>query len=215
MNAALLDDLPMPQRLALSYAPSGARAVNLGLLALDARLGAIVRARLEPIAAQLRLAWWRDRLDEPPASWPRGEPVLEALRAWRDPSGLAVLAGGWEALLAERLAPEAVKEFAEARGRAFASLAGELSAGHEDDAALAGVTWAAADLAAHLSDQGERKLALDYGLTQPRVRALPTPLRPLAVLAGIGRRSLVRGGVPLLGGPGATLLALRIGLCGR
>jgi hypothetical protein len=36
---------------------------TLALLALDARLAAILRGRREPIAAQLRLAWWREMLD--------------------------------------------------------------------------------------------------------------------------------------------------------
>jgi phytoene synthase len=40
-------------------------------------------------------------------------------------------------------------------------------------------------------------------------------LRPLAVLSGLARRSLARGGSPLLDGPGAMLLAVRLGIAGR
>lgn len=215
VNDALVDELPLAQRLALSYAPIGVRAVTLGLLALDARLAAILRARREPIAAQLRFAWWRERLEEPGASWPHGEPVLDALRAWGDASGLAVLPAGWEALLADRLTDAAVAEFAETRGESWACLARELSTHSEESAARAGRIWAAADLAGHLSDESERKLALAYGFALPPVPTLPTTLRALAVLAGLARRSLVRGGAPLLDGPAATLLALRIGVSGR
>ena len=38
---------------------------------------------------------------------------------------------------------------------------------------------------------------------------------PLAVLAGLGRRALRRGGGPLLDGRAAALLALRLGMFGR
>ena len=98
MSSALLADLPPVQRLALAYASSRSRPAILSLLALDARLAAILRGRREPIAAQMRLAWWRDMLARPKSEWPAGEPVLEALCAWNDPGGLAALAEGWEAL---------------------------------------------------------------------------------------------------------------------
>src|SRR5688572_12594424 len=101
--SSLASDLPQPQRLALTYAPARARHATEALFALDVRLAAILRARREPIAAQLRLAWWREMLARPTTEWPRGEPVLDSLRDWRDPSGLAPLAEGWEALLGEAL----------------------------------------------------------------------------------------------------------------
>jgi len=212
--ADLAAELPHPQRLALSYAPAEARAATLALMALDARLAAILRGRREPIAAQLRLAWWRETLARPPADWPRGEPVLEALRGWRDAGGLAELAEGWEALLAEQLTPGVVAEFAAGRCQAFACLARELGVAATGDVERAARIWALADLAAHLSDGAERALVVEEGraLALPK---LPRTLRPLAVLAGLGARALRLGGAPLLGGPGAVLLALRIGLCGR
>ena len=74
-------DLPPPQRLALTYASARGREPTHALLSLDAKLAAFLRARREPIAAQLRLAWWRDMLARPVAEWPRGEPVLDSLRA--------------------------------------------------------------------------------------------------------------------------------------
>ena len=40
----LTADLPPPQRLALSYASARARPATLALLALDARLAAVLRA---------------------------------------------------------------------------------------------------------------------------------------------------------------------------
>ena len=212
---ALLDDLPAPQRLALAYATARSRPAVLALLALDARLAAILRGRREPIATQLRLAWWRDVLGCPPSAWPHGEPVLDALRGWRDPAGLAALPEGWEALLADDLTPAAIAEFVDGRGRAFACLARELGVERPEDASDAARVWALADLAANMSDGAERALVVDYGRTVPPTPRLSAALRPLAVLAGLGAAALARGGGPLLSGPGSTLLALRIGMTGR
>lgn len=212
--SGLIDDLAPAERLALAYAPAQGRTATLAVLALDARLAAILRARREPIAAQLRLAWWRDMLALPAADWPRGEPVLDLLRGWRDPSGLVPLAVGWEALLADALTEEVIAEFVHGRGRAFAALAQELGVDATASAEEAARLWALADLAAHLSDDDERARALAYG-RQLAPPPLPASLRPLAVLAGLGARALQRGGKPLLSGFGGTLLALRIGITGR
>jgi len=214
MSSALLAELTPPQRLALAYAPARARPATLAALALDARLGAILRGRRDPIAVQLRLAWWRDTLAQPSAGWPRGEPVLDALRGWRDPSCLVALPEGWEALLAEALTPAAIAEFVAGRGHAFACLARELGVEAVENAELAARVWALADLAAHISDSEEKAAVVNYGrdLVPP---PLSSSLRPLAVLAGLGAAALRKGGTPLLSGPGSALLALRIGLTGR
>jgi phytoene synthase len=211
----MLETLPLPQRLALAYTPARSRPATLALLALDARLAAVLRGRREPIAAQLRLAWWRDRLASPPAEWPAGEPLLEALRRWREPAALGPLVDGWEALLAEELSNAAIAEFAEGRAQAFAALARELGAPSPDAAAQAARTWALADLAANMADSEEKKLVVARGRALPPVPRLARPLRPLAVLAGLGAATLARGGRPLLAGPGSALRALRIGLAGR
>jgi phytoene synthase len=75
--------------------------------------------------------------------------------------------------------------------------------------------WALADLAANLSDAGERQLVLDQARKLPSAPVLPRALRALAVLAGLGATALENGGAPLLAGPRSALLALRIGLAGR
>ncbi len=212
---SLLETLPPPQRLALTYASARTRNATLGLLALDARLAAILRGRREPIAVQMRLAWWRETLVAPAAEWPGGEPVLGLLRGWRDASGLAALAEGWEALLADDLASAVIAEFVAGRGQAFACLARELGVLAVDDARAAGEVWALADLAAHISDGAERRTVVEYGLGRLPPPRLSASLRPLAVLAGLGASALERGGAPLLEGPRAMFRALRIGLSGR
>ena len=216
MPQILLDELSPPQRLALSYAPASARKATLALLALDARLAAILRRRSEAVLAQMRLAWWRDRIAEDPQAWPRGDAVLDALRDWREPAALGPLVDGWEALLGDDLEARTIDDFARGRGEAFAQLARELGAGKEAGLAEScGRQWAFGDLAVNLSDAPERAQAIDAAAALPPCPALSRALRPLAVLAGLARRSLARGGTPLLEGPAAMLLAVRLGITGR
>lgn len=214
MQQTLFDELAPPQRLAQSYAPRGARRATLALLALDARLAATLRRHAEPMLAQVRLAWWRDILGSEPDSWPTGDAVLGLLRDWRDPAALRRLVDGWEALLGDRLDAPAIGEFARGRGESFGQLAIEL--GVEAAPAVAnGRLWALGDLAANLSDAGERAVLLEVAAAEARAVGLPQPLRPLTVLAGLAKRSLERGGGPLLDGPAALLLAIRLGITGR
>lgn len=217
--AALAASLPALQRLALAYAPARARGATLGLLALDAKLAGIVRKAGEPMLGQLRLAWWRDRLQSEAASWPAGEPVLAMLSTWSGGHhALAGLADGWEALLAEPpLGEDAVRALADARGNAFGALAAQLGHGARRDTAFRlAHDWSIADLAAGLHEPDGRHVA---GLMQGRIAwsspPLPRALRPLAVLHGLARRSARRGETLDRLGPGALLPAMRIGLLGR
>ena len=215
MSSAFLADLPALQRLVLAYAPARSRPATLALLLLDARLAAILRGRREPIATQLRLAWWRETLARPPHEWPGGEPQLEALREWRDPTALAALPSAWEALLVDELGPAAIAEFVDGRAQGFAALARELGVEAVDDAVAAARIWALADLAANLSDGAERALVVSYGQSLDPPPRLSASLRPLAVLASLGAAALARGGGDLLGGPASAFHALRVGLTGR
>lgn len=210
-----LSDLPEGQRLALAYAPRRARSATMVVLALDARLATILRKRREVVLAQVRLAWWREMLARPRAEWPAGDPVLDALAQWTDCRGLVPLVDGWEALLADDLTPGAIHTFIDGRAAAFVALAEELGVANGHAVAGSARIWAAADLAAHLSDQAERRMVIDVGLTLPRSARLSRQMAPLAVLAALGRDALRRDGAALLDGPKSALLALRTGLFGR
>lgn len=207
-------DLPLVQRLALSYAPAGSRDDVLVLLMLDHRLATILRQGGEPVIAQIKLAWWRERLGEHPYAWPAGEPLLAALRHWpASPATLVSLVDGWEALLAEELTPSGIEEFATGRAAAWQALA---PPGHAAAAAQVAHDWALADLAMHLGTEGEAGVARGLALAASSLTIrLPRALRPLAVLHGLTRRALDRQSSDLLDGPAAGLVALRIGLIGR
>ncbi len=217
MRSEDLEPLPLAYRLALSYAPRGARDATLTLMLLDLRLADILRRHGEPLIAQMKLAWWRDRLGEDPAGWPKGEPLLERLRNWPgDVTGLAVMTDGWERLVSEDLNAPAIVAHAAGRAAGWATLATAL--GHDDaaqDAASAGREWVLGDLARHLDDGEERQRVKSMAGEPNGSGALPRALRPLAVLRGLSRRALGRGDHELLSGAGAMALALRIGMIGR
>jgi phytoene synthase len=218
MSTGSLDILPPPQRLALAYSPASTRAHLLALLAFDARLGTAIRQANEPIMAQMRLAWWRDQLRLEADARERSDELVAALDKLAGMRGaLFALIDGWEGILGEFLDNHAIGEFVSARGRALAAL-GRL-AGAPDPTELiekAGTRWALADLAAGLSDGAERGLALGLAreLGDEQV-PLSRAMRTLAVLDGLARRSLARGGGPLLAGPASGLRAIRLGLIGR
>lgn len=213
--AQLSESLPPEQRLALAYAPARARAATLGLFALDARLAGVVRNASEPLLGQIRLAWWRDRLGENPQSWPEGEPLLALLRPWGEHAAvLRSLVDGWEALMGE---PPAFEALAEGRAQACAALA--IVLGETDfasEAERAGRSWALADMAGRLSSPDELAVVASMLNVQDLRRAtLPRTLRPLAILHGLARRAVRHPERGLIGGPLALLSAVRLGILGR
>lgn len=211
MSSELIETLPLAHRLALSYAPRGSRSATLALLALDARLAKVVREGGEAVIAQMKLAWWRERLAQAPADWPQGEPLLAMMREsglrWSD---VVPLVDGWEHLLDDQLDLGAITEFVVGRSLAWNALQpGEA-------VACAAREWAAFDLATNLNDPSERAVVLAFARNEPWARArLPRKARPLVVLHGLARRAMQRGGGDLLDGPGAMFTAMRLGILGR
>lgn len=209
----LEDDLPAASRVASAWQPSGGRAKLVALLALDDRLGRTVAQAREPLLAQVRLAWWRERLAEDASARPLGEPLLAAITAsWGGAeAALAGLVDGWEAVVDPDEAGEAeFAALAEARGAALAAMAQGFGA----PARLAGERWGYADLAASSTDQQVRSRLHELGRSLPLGERLPGALRGIAVLDALAARALARGG-PLMGDRGAALLALRVGMIGR
>jgi 15-cis-phytoene synthase len=214
-QAQLIDTLPQLLRLALAYAPASARSQLLTLLALDRRLGSIVRSSHEPMLAQLRLAWWREQVTVDQGGRPQGEPLLAALEHWRGPSAvLAGLADGWEGMTGNApLAPSAFAGLADARAAGFAALA---IPAEQAKALRMGRNWALFDIATHLSHPAERQSALALARAQDwRHEALPRALRPLAVLHGLAAKAISRDDPGQAMTPLAMLAAMRIGLFGR
>ena len=208
MPSEIPDALTPLNRLALSYATADMREPVRTLLLLDQRLGAILRLGGEPMIAQIKLAWWRDRLTEDPALWPKGEPLLERLRMWPgDASQLSAMVDGWEELLSEEFGEAELEAYSAGRGRGWALLAGG-----KPGVEKAARQWAIGDLLPHLGKPEEAEMARAH-LTESAPK-LPRRYRPLAVLRKLALRAARRGSDPLHG-PGALFAALRAGLTGR
>jgi phytoene synthase len=207
MDATLLDALPPLHRLAMAYAPAPLKRQWLGYLALDTRLAGVVYQLREPVLAQLRLAWWRDRLGEGAARTAKGEPLLAALAKWPDGGALLLpLVDAWELVL-DPENPAVAQDFAASRARASEAFAGSLGS----DVALAGELtrrWSHAEMALW------RGTGAEAGV-EARMSAIPRPLRPLLVLERVTAMAARKGDASALTSPGALLLAMRAGLIGR
>ncbi|MBX7531560.1 squalene/phytoene synthase family protein [Qipengyuania sp. 1XM1-15A] len=219
MDNGKQDRLAEWQDLALSHADEKLRAPLRDALLLDRRLSRIVLTASEPALGQLKLAWWREELrkvsggqqNNPP------DPLLAALgKSWGgDGDALYLLIDGWEAQLpGDEGAPGDPGALASGRGELFSKLAS--LAGHAKarmSAKMHGAAWAYADLAQMPDGQGRR--ALDQGLeTASSLPSLPRDLRALAVVGGLSRRALQRGGKPLFGDRFSPFAALRLGIIG-
>ena len=189
-TAGLSAELPPLLRLAAAYAPGPARPAWTALLALDHRLSRAVTGASSPLLAQLKLAWWRDRMRTSAAQWPRGEPLLAALARFDgERAALEALVDGWEGLIGEEAGEGAFERLAQARGGAVAALARTIGC-PADPRAIA---------------------ALARGWTVPGAQRaadrLPRGLRPLVVLANLPR--------PDEAGPVALSRIVRLGMLGR
>ncbi|WP_343222281.1 hypothetical protein [Novosphingobium profundi] len=220
IEESLVGALSPLARLALAYAPRSSRLATLALFALDARLANLLRHSKEPMLAQLRLSWWRETLGQDAVNWPRGEPLLAALRSWNGAHGEAVaLVDGWEALTAPAPLPsDALQAMAHARGLAFAAFARQVGQADQADKAHAiGEAWGLTDLAVRLRNAEERK-AVETLLAERPLRtrgSVARALRPLKVLEVLSARRYAHGSEEAARSPSALVRALGVGLLGR
>lgn len=172
-------------QLALAYAPAKSRAHYEALLGFDAALGQAFRATSEVGLIQIRLAWWRDQLEEATAR----EPVIAALQAMIRSHDVSVAAltrviDGWAVLLDDPPYDDAtLLEYARLRGGELFAVAAQLSGAVVGDEA--GIGWALTDFARHCSDfdTAARALALARDHLRRKVAVcLPGPMRALAIL---------------------------------
>jgi phytoene synthase len=191
--------------LAALWAPADARTAVLALLAYDLEQQRVVAEAREPMLAEIRLAWWREQLEQLSAGrLAPPQPLLRALRQDARPRGvdlaaLSQLEEGFLPLLTEgRLDP---LEMARARGGPlFRALATAIRGRPLDrdaaaDAVAAGTRWALARLWRGGWGQAEARLAaVDPPVfPEPARRALPAALAALDALAAEDWVRLTRG----------------------
>ena len=101
--SALLPPLSLLDPRVMLMVPRGERAELTALWKLEARLFGVVAQRREVVLAQIKLAWWRERLAQvaaEPAALPKGEPLLaELAMTWGGRPTLAPLADAYEAVM--------------------------------------------------------------------------------------------------------------------
>ena len=186
------DWLTPPERLVVAYAPKGMRGAWAGFFALERRLADAARPERNPMMIQLRLAWWRDRFNEPASTWPRGEPLLELLAAWDgERAALGGLVDGFEA---RNVGSDGGRQLGSARVEAMAALA--RMSGADSDAAV-------------------RITAEDWlGLTKAPspLPKLPRSMRPLVILRGMAAHADSGSSVPAWR---EFLVIIRLGIFGR
>ncbi len=189
-SALLAETIGPVERLALVYAPAKFRPLWLGYLALESRLARTAQGGKEPMLAQIKLAWWRERFDTSADEWPSGEPLLAVLSGWdAERAALSGLVDGWED---RTMGEDGGVRLRSARVEAMLALS-RLSGANDDPDMVRRATLDWCD------GEGE-------GGNTPR---LTRAMRPLAVLRVVALRA--ENASPL----GTLLVALRAGLFGR
>ena len=188
--------------MALAYVPARHRAAIAALWNLDAAMADVLRSTSEPMLGQIRLAWWRERLQELDGGAVPAEPRLRAAAAELLPRGirgaeLAGLEGGWLRLLLDDFPwTVATSEAVWFRGRLLFGFAAALLGERGEAIEAAGGVWALADTARHCSDLKSRALLLDQARSLGRGLGSMTfgqRVRPLSMLAALALRDASRG----------------------
>jgi 15-cis-phytoene synthase len=188
---AMLAELDGPDRLARLYVPRAARDSFTALLILDRRVSNILRKTSEPIIAQMRFAWWRDRFRDAPDKWPKGEPFFLALQQIASGSTGAMLVQRlndlvdiWEELaVSEIWESDVMTRFHAKRARVFIDqlVISAVAPTFLDMAEKVAQSWSVLDLASQLP----RATTLNAAALQTHItpsQRLPRQLRALVIL---------------------------------
>lgn len=211
--------------LALTYVPLRERGALAALFAIDRAMGDVVSSTKEPMLGPIRLAWWRERLEElDEGGESPAEPRLKAVEReliTRGVSGreLAALEGGWLRLFDPFPWTVQTSEAIWFRGNLLFGLAARIVGRAEERIQGAGGLWALVDAARHCSDPASRAMLLDqsraFGRGLSGVR-FPGPLRPLSMLTVVAMRDCRRGEpFEREGTPGRAAAMLRHRFSGR
>lgn len=186
---------------ALEATPAQVRPAFEALWNLDLAFADVVATTTEPALGAIRMAWWRERLEQLGEGHPPPEPRLAAALEQlvrRGVSGreLSKIEDGWLPLLDGFPWGEAAAQGLELRGRTLFGIGARLLGGDPADAEAAGVLWSLADAAKHCTDANSR----DYLCAAAResigqvAQRLPPVIRPLTILAALAAYDLRPGG---------------------
>ena len=185
--------------LALFYVPRPHRFLVTSLFDLDAAMGEVVRTTSEPMVGQIRLAWWRERLEELDRGIVPAEPHLQAaadivVQGKVTGAELGALADRWVALLEPFPWDEDVAEAISERGRGLFGMGARIAGAAEAEAQAAGGVWALVDVARHCTDPQSREqlVTAARNLASSLEGVAEEKARPLTMLGLLARRDLDR-----------------------
>jgi phytoene synthase len=194
--------LDQPRELALQAAPAEVRPALRALWNIDFAFADVVSTTLTLQLGAIRLAWWRERLEELDAGkGPPAEPRLQAVAATLIPAGvsgaeLSRLEYCWLALLTPFPWDDAVADAVAERGAILFGIAARLLGHEPTEVEHFGVLWSLADVAGGCSDEqsrnllGKRAKSKIATLAEERV---PRELRPLMMIVFLRAYYLVYG----------------------
>lgn len=189
------------KQLALAYVPARHRAAIAALFEIDAAMGDVLRTTSEPQLGAIRLAWWRERLEELDSASAPAEPRLQAVQRELISRGvggadLAGLERGWVRLFDPFPWDVATSEAIWFRGRLLFAVGAQLLGRTDDAIEGAGGLWALVDAARHCSDAESREMLMRQARTFARGLAgarFDSAVRPLSMLAAVAVRDCRRG----------------------
>jgi 15-cis-phytoene synthase len=196
------------------YWPTELRPAFDALMAIDDAMADVVAHSTQPALGAIKLAWWRERLEELDEGKVPAEPRMQAAAAELLTNGIsgAELSGledGWAALLDERRDDVRMAE----RGERLFAIAGHLLGASDAALPAAGRIYAWGDLA-------RRGITPFHGSAKEFGRLhkhrFPPKLRPLTAMARLMARDVWN--LPELepeGTPGRALAIFRHRLTGR
>jgi phytoene synthase len=160
----------------------------------------VVATSSDPRLGEIRLAWWRDRLDDLDTRGPANEPRLIAANRYLMPvttgAALSTIASAWVPLLDPFPWGEHVADGLRRRGALLFLVGGQILGCEGAGAEAAGVLWSLADGAFHCSDPSSREFLLREArrAIADVPRRISADLRPLTVLAALAAHDLLRRG---------------------
>jgi phytoene synthase len=185
----------------------------------------VVRTTREPMLGPIRLAWWRERLEElDGAAGAPAEPRLLQVERELLPHGVsghdvAGLEPGWLRLFDPFPWGSETGEAVWLRGNLLFGLGARLLGERSEPLQAAGGLWALVDVARHCSDGASREMLLKQArgfATKLGGARFGAKLRPLSMLAALAIRDCRRGEpMEAEGTPGRVAAMLRHRLGGR
>ena len=182
-------------------------------------MGDVVRTTREPMLGPIRLAWWRERLEElDDSAHAPAEPRLQQVARELLPRGvsghdLAGLEPGWLRLFDPFPWTVETSEAIWLRGNLLFGLGARLLGDASDEIRAAGGLAALVDVARHCSDAASREMLMSQarrfasGLSAVR---FGSRMRPLSIIAALAFRDAKRGEpFEAEGGPGRAAAAVR------